>query len=153
ENVMLTQTGSGKPWMTVSSKAALPVTKPTFAGFTVDKKITPLEQKIKGRWSVGDTAQVELIITAKTPQTWVVVEDPLPISTSVLETSSATAIERKEELVRFYYDWFPGGTQTISYKIRFNQAGTYQLPASRVEAMYSPDIYSELPESSWVVVE
>lgn len=149
----LNQTGIGKPWMTVSSKAALPVTKTTFAGFTVDKKITPIEQKAKGRWSVGDTAQVELIVTAKTPQTWVVVEDPLPISASVLEASTATAIERKEELVRFYFDWFSGETQTISYKIRFNQAGTYQLPASRIEAMYSPDIYAELPESSWVVGE
>jgi uncharacterized protein YfaS (alpha-2-macroglobulin family) len=96
---------------------------------------------------------VELIVTAKTPQTWVVIEDPLPISASVLEASTATAIERKEELVRFYYDWFSGETQMISYKIRFNQAGTYQLPASRIEAMYSPDIYSELPESSWVVGE
>ncbi|MGE5084676.1 MAG: alpha-2-macroglobulin family protein, partial [Bacillota bacterium] len=151
--LILNQTGSGKPWMTVSSKAALAVTKPTFAGFTIDRKIIPLEQKTKGRWSVGDIAQVELTVTAKAPQAWVVVEDPLPISASVLEASSATATERKEELVRFYFDWLPGGTQTVSYKIRLNQAGTYQLPSSRIEAMYSPDIYGELPESSWVVAE
>ena len=101
----------------------------------------------------GDTAQVEIIIKAKTAQTWVVVEDPLPISATVLETSPATAVERKEDLVRFYYQWLSANTETISYKVRFNQAGTYQLPASRIEAMYSPDIYAELPESSWVVGE
>lgn len=146
------QKGEGKPWITVSAKVSTPVTKPLFAGFNVEKTVTPVEQKKKGVWSVGDVAKIQIKVKASTPQTWVVIEDPIPASSSLLQSSWATAVERKEELVRFYQAWF-NGEENLEYTIRFNQAGTYKLPASRVEAMYSPDIFAELPESQWVVQE
>ncbi|MBO9665697.1 MAG: hypothetical protein J7501_02660 [Bdellovibrio sp.] len=151
--VILNQEGTGKPWITVSSKASIPVTKPFFAGFSVEKKITALEQKSKGRWSVGDTVKIELTIKAQAPQTWVVVNDPIPAGASVLQSSWATAIERKEELMRFYLSWLPQEMQTLEYTLRFNQVGIYKVPATRVEAMYSPDLYAELPETTWTVSE
>lgn len=146
------QQGKGKPWISVSAKVSVPVTKPVFAGFSIEKIVTPLEQKRKGAWSVGDTAKIQLKIKAATPQTWVVIEDPIPAGSSVLQSSWATAVERKEELIRFYHEWFTGN-ETVEYTVRFNQAGTYRLPVSRVEAMYSPDLFAELPESSWTVKE
>lgn len=149
----LRQEGEGRPWITVSAKAALPVTKAVFAGFTAEKKIEPVEQKKKGRWSVGDIAKVIVRIKAKAPQTWVVLEDPIPTGASVLQPSFATSIERKTELIRFYFDWLSSDEQVIEYSLRFNQVGTYPLPATRVESMYSPDIFAELPESSLVVAE
>lgn len=145
------QQGAGRPWITVSIKAATPVTKPTFAGFSMEKTITPLEQKHKGRWSIGDTALIQLKVKGKAPQTWVVVEDPVPTGASIVQASYATSVERKSELIRFYHSWFPQEEQVMEYTLRFNQAGTYLLPASRVEAMYSPDLFAELPESSWSV--
>lgn len=146
------QQGVGKPWITVSAKAAVPVMKPTFAGFSVEKSISPVEQKKKGVWSVGDTAKIQLKVRPKSPQTWVVVEDPIPAGVSIIQSSWATSIERKDDLIRFYFSWF-SGDESIEYTLRFNQVGTYRLPASRIEAMYSPDIFAELPESSWVVSE
>lgn len=147
-----TQQGSGKPWITISTKISMPVTQPTFAGFKVEKNVTPIEQKKKGIWSVGDVAKIQLKVQPQAPQSWVVVEDPIPASASILQSSWSTAIEKKEHLIRYYFSWFVGD-ETIEYTLRFNQAGTYQLPASRVEAMYSPDLFAELPESSWQVVE
>ncbi len=149
----LNQEGVGKPWITVSLKGSIPLQKPVFAGFTVEKSIAPLEQKNKGRWSVGDTAKVTLKIRTPASQSWVVVEDPIPAGTTILQSSYATAIERKYELMRFYFDWFSSGDNEMTYTIRFNQAGTYRLPVTRVEAMYSPDVFAELPESSFKVEE
>lgn len=151
--LQMKQNGSGKPWITVSAKAAIPLTKANFAGFKMEKTITAVEQKKKGEWSVGDVAKVQLKVTAQAPQTWVVVEDPIPAGASVLQSSWATAIERKEELMRFYFSWFTPAEQNIEYTVRFNQAGRYVLPSPRVEAMYSPDLFAELPESSWTVKE
>lgn len=149
----LEQKGAGNPWITVSAKAAIPLSKPVFAGFDVEKSITAIEQKKKGVWSVGDTARVQLKIKAKAAQTWVVVEDPIPTGASVLQASYATSVERRPELIRFYHSWFPQEEQVIEYTVRFNQVGTYQLPITRVEAMYSPDLFAELPESVWKVQE
>ncbi|KHD89048.1 MAG: lipoprotein [Bdellovibrio sp. ArHS] len=146
------QKGEGKPWITVSAKVSTPVTKALFAGFNVEKTVIAVEQKKKGVWSVGDVAKIQLKVKASAPQTWVVIEDPIPASSSLLQSSWATAVERKEELVRFYQAWF-SGEETLEYTIRFNQPGTYKLPASRIEAMYSPDIFAELPESQWAVQE
>ncbi|WP_415061328.1 alpha-2-macroglobulin family protein [Bdellovibrio sp.] len=144
------QEGEGKPWITVSAKVSVPVTKPTFAGFSIEKTVTPVEQKKAGVWSVGDVAKVQLKIKTAAPQAWVAIEDPIPVGASVLQSSWSTAVERKEELIRFYYSWFRG-EEVVEYTIRFNQAGTYVLPVSRVEAMYSPDLFGELPESKWTV--
>lgn len=152
-DVKFNQEGAGKPWITVSMKGSIPVQKPVFSGFTIEKSIAPLEQKNKGRWTVGDTAKVTLKIKTPASQSWVVVDDPIPAGTTILQSSYATAIERKYELMRFYFDWFNSGDNEMTYTIRFNQAGTYKLPVTRVEAMYSPDVFAELPESSFKVEE
>lgn len=152
-DLRLMQEGSGNPYITVSAKAAIPTTKAVLAGFTLEKTITPVEQKKKGVWSVGDIAKVQIKVKAKADQTWVVLEDPIPAGASLLQNSWATAVERKEELIRFYFAWFDAEGQTLEYNVRFNQAGTFQLPVTRVEAMYSPDLYAELPESKWVIQE
>lgn len=151
KKIAMIQEGTGKPWITVSAKAAIPVVKPIFAGFSVEKTIAPVEQKEKGHWHVGDTAKVQLKVKGQSAQTWVVVEDPIPAGSTVVTATYATAVERKAELVRFYQDWFPQGEQIFEYTVRFNQAGTFKLPSSRIEAMYSPDTFAELPESTWQV--
>ncbi|QDK36338.1 alpha-2-macroglobulin [Bdellovibrio sp. NC01] len=147
------QIGTGKPWITASAKAAIPATKAVFAGFNVEKTVEAVEQKKKGQWSVGDTAKVTLKIKSPAVQSWVVIEDPIPAGSTILTSSYATAVERKSELIRFYQEWFEQGEQKLEYTVRFNQAGEYQLPVTRVEAMYSPDVFAELPEGQWQVAE
>jgi hypothetical protein len=36
--------------------------------------------------------------------------------------------------------------------MRLNQSGRFELPGSRVEAMYAPERYAELPSSTLVVL-
>ena len=53
--------------------------------------------------------------------------------------------ERSLQSYRAYYEYLPKGTWMVEYTIRLNQEGRFNLPPSRVEAMYSPDIFGEIP--------
>ena len=61
----VTQTGTGKPWATVLSRAAVPLRAPLASGYRVARTVTPVEQKTPGAWSRGDLARVRLEIEAR----------------------------------------------------------------------------------------
>ncbi|UOF00130.1 alpha-2-macroglobulin family protein [Bdellovibrio reynosensis] len=151
-NLVLAQKGPGAPWITVSMKAAVPISEKVFAGLQLEKTITAIEQKRPGSWSIGDVAQVKIKVKSATTHPWLVLEDPIPAGASVLTSSLASAVERMETGVRFYEEWF-SGEQVYEYTLRFNQSGMYQLPATHAEVMYSPDIFADLPETTWTVSE
>jgi alpha-2-macroglobulin len=35
------------------------------------------------------------------------------------------------------------GQWAVKYTVRFNNAGTFELPATRVEALYAPEMFGE----------
>jgi hypothetical protein len=39
----------------------------------------------------------------------------------------------------------PKGKLEVEYTLRLNQDGEFQLPPTRVEAMYAPESFGELP--------
>ncbi|HSR50105.1 MAG TPA: alpha-2-macroglobulin family protein [Acidobacteriota bacterium] len=161
--------GGRPPWVTFTSRAAVPLANADFAGFRLSKSITPVEVKEQGRYSRGDVLRVRLEIEAQSDRTWVVVEDPIPAGSVVLGgglgRDSAlltqgerdrgrawkTFEERSFRHYRAYYGYFPKGTVTLEYTLRLNQAGTFDLPPTRTEAMYSPEMYGELPNTPWTV--
>ncbi|MCM8731210.1 alpha-2-macroglobulin [Hephaestia sp. GCM10023244] len=57
----------------------------------------------------------------------------------------AAYIERRNDAWRAYFDWVPRGRFEVSYLVRLNGAGHFQLPPTHVEAMYSPEIHADLP--------
>ena len=59
--------------------------------------------------------------------------------------------ERAFDAFRAYYDYVPKGTFEIEYTIRLNQSGTFKLPATRVDALYEPEMFGELPNSPFEV--
>ena len=59
--------------------------------------------------------------------------------------------ERLFEAFKAYYAYVPKGTFTVEYRVRLNQAGLYQLPATRVEAMYASEMLGELPNHEFEV--
>jgi len=155
--------GGGKPWAFVTSRASLPLEKPLFAGYQVQRTVTPVEQKTKGQWSRGDTYRVKLEIDAQNDMTWVVVNDPVPAGASILGSglggdsaqlasgekatgwSRPAFEERAFDGYRAYYRYLPKGKVTLEYTVRLNNVGQFEMPASRVEAMYAPEIFGELP--------
>lgn len=160
--------GTGKPWVTVQSRAAIPLMEPFSSGYRMVKTMTPVTQKQPGRWSQGDVARIRLDIEAQADMTWVVVNDPIPGGASVMDGVGRERQlltqdevrkgwvwpafeERSFEAFRAYYAYVPKGTFTVEYTVRLNQAGTYQLPSTRAEAMYSPEMLGELPNREFEV--
>jgi uncharacterized protein YfaS (alpha-2-macroglobulin family) len=168
--LQLKHEGSGKPWATVQSRAAIPLKAPLSSGYTIRKTITPVDQAAKGAWSRGDVYRVRLELEAQSDMTWVVVDDPVPASASVLGTGlgSDSKIltqderqkggwvwpafqERTFDAFRSYFEYVPKGKWTVEYTVRLNNAGQFLLPPTRVEAMYSPEMFGELPNAPLAV--
>jgi uncharacterized protein YfaS (alpha-2-macroglobulin family) len=165
----LRQLGGGKPWATIQSLAAVPLTTPLSSGYRIVRTVTPVEQKVSGTWSRGDVYRVHLDIDAQSDMSWVVVDDPIPAGASVLgsglgrDAQIATAGERRtgwtwpafEERThvgyRAYYEWVPKGRFTVEYTVRLNNEGRFSLPPTRVEAMYSPEMFGEVPNAGATV--
>ena len=53
--------------------------------------------------------------------------------------------------VRAYYPYVRKGSWVYEYTIRLNQSGRFELPATRVEALYAPEAFGELPNAPFEV--
>ena len=113
-----------------------------------------------------EPARVRLEIEAQSDMGWVVVTDPVPAGASLLgsglgrDSAILTAGERREGWVapayeerrfdafRAYYSYVPKGTFVVEYTVRLNNSGSFVLPATRVEAMYAPEMFGELPNAT-----
>ena len=160
------QEGTGKPWLTVQSLAAIPLKAPLRAGYSIVRTVTAVEQKDKSRWSRGDVMKVRLEIDAQSDMTWVVVSDPVPGGATLLgsglgrDSQIATRGEKREgnawpafeergfEAFRSYYEVLPRGKHVVEYTVRLNNPGRFALPPTRVEAMYAPETFGESPNAS-----
>lgn len=55
--------------------------------------------------------------------------------------------------MRGYYEYLPKGTVKLQYTVRLNNAGRFPVPPTRVEALYAPEVYGELPNTAVQVVQ
>ena len=62
-------------------------------------------------------------------------------------------VERTFSAYRAYYSYVPRGKLFIDYTLRLNNAGEFVLPATRVEAMYAPEVFGEVPNGKVVVAD
>jgi len=168
-NLELAHAGAGKPWVAVRTLAALPLKAPVSSGYTIAKTITAVEQKTRGAWSRGDVYRVKLELEAQSDMTWVVVDDPVPASATVLGSGLGrdsalldqgnrqagwawlAFTERSFEGYRAFYQFVPKGKWSVEYTVRLNNPGTFHLPPTRVEAMYSPEMFGAAPNAPVVV--
>ncbi len=167
--VRVNHEGSGRPWLTLSSLAAIPLKAPVTAGYRITKTLNPVEQKVKGAYTRGDLWRVKVEVEAQADYTWVVVNDPVPAGSTILgsglqrDAQSATQGEQRSgnaslafeersfEAFRAYYEFAPKGKFTIEYTMRLNQDGEFLLPPTRVEAMYAPEQFGMQPNAVMVV--
>ncbi len=173
QNLSVQQKGTGKPWLTVQSLAAVPLTAPLSAGYQITKTITPVEQANKslpaGQYTRGDVLRVTLEINASTDMTWVAVTDPVPGGATILGSGLGrdstiatqgtttkgvwrTFEERSFESYRAYYAYVPQGRFSVEYNFRVNNSGEFSLPSTRVEALYAPEIFGMAPNGKLTVV-
>jgi uncharacterized protein YfaS (alpha-2-macroglobulin family) len=169
DRLSVRQDGTGKPWVTISSIAAIPLRTPLSSGYRITRNIVPVQQATAGRWSRGDVARIRLEVDAQSDMTWVVVSDPIPAGSTVLgrglggDSTLQTQDEKRRGVVwpafeertfegfRAYYRYVPKGSFVVEYTVRLNNPGTFELPTTRVEAMYAPEMFGETPNATWVV--
>jgi hypothetical protein len=169
--VTLRHEGGGAPWAQVAVLSAERITTPMQSGMHVQKTVEAVQRKHRSRWTAGDVVRVRLTLHSQADLTWVVVRDPVPSGATILGrglaresglVQSAEArphgawlahIERAAESFRAYYRWVPRGNWVVEYTMRINSPGQFQLPATRVEAMYAPEIFGESPNGGWSVGE
>lgn len=162
--------GGGKPWAAVQVLAAVPAGEAWAYGYRVSRRVTPVQEKAAGKASRGDLWRVTLDVEADQDMTWVVVSDPIPAGARILgdgdgrdsriagldedrrgRTLWPTFVERTFGFFRAYYEVVPKGHFRIDYTVRLNNAGEFSLPPTRVEAMYAPDVFGEVPNGKVVV--
>jgi uncharacterized protein YfaS (alpha-2-macroglobulin family) len=166
----VTQQGTGKPWLTVQSVAAVQLKQPFSSGYTVKRTVTPVEQADKSRYTRGDVLRVTLEVQGKADMTWVAITDPVPTGATILggglgrDSEIASAGEKQEgagwlayeersfEAYRAYYQYLPAGKTKLEYTVRLNNAGEFALPPTRVEALYAPEMFGEAPNARIQVV-
>jgi uncharacterized protein YfaS (alpha-2-macroglobulin family) len=163
----VTHQGSGKPWLTLQSVAAVELKAPFNAGYQIKKTITPVEQANKnlpaGSYTRGDVLRITLEVNASADMAWAVITDPVPAGATILgsglgrDSEIATQGEQRDgegwlaftersfESYRSYYQYLPKGVVKMEYTLRLNNAGEFSLPPSRVEAMYAPEMFGETP--------
>ncbi|MGH7785248.1 MAG: alpha-2-macroglobulin family protein [Candidatus Binatia bacterium] len=160
----IAQQGTGTPWVTISSRAAIPLTAPLSSGYRITKTITPLEPQANDHSSRGDRLRVRLEVEAQADMTWVVVDDPIPTGSGHLGTGMKTDaqigteatdegaapdfVERRFDAYRAYFQFMPKGRTVLEYVIRLNQSGRFELPPTRVEALYAPEMFGESPNAA-----
>ena len=167
--VTLKQDGTGAPWVTLQSLAAIPLKEPLSSGYRITRTITPVQQQAKDVWKRGDVARVRLEVEAQSDMAWVVVDDPLPAGSTALgrglggDSAIATQGEQKQGTVwpafeertftayRAYFRYVPKGRFVTEYTVRLNNPGEFGMPATRVEAMYAPEMFGEVPNAAWSV--
>ncbi|MGJ7610487.1 MULTISPECIES: alpha-2-macroglobulin family protein [unclassified Variovorax] len=165
DTLLVTQQGTGKPWLTLQSIAAVQLKAPFAAGYALKKTITPVEQATPGKYTRGDVLRVSIEVNASADMTWVVISDPIPGGATILggglgrDSQIATQGEKKSgagmpafeersfEAFRSYYEYLPKGVVKMEYTVRLNNVGDFALPPSRVEAMYAPEMFGETPNA------
>jgi hypothetical protein len=166
EDISIIHQGTGKPWVSIQSLAAIPLKEPFSSGYKIRKTIIPVEQKDPKQWSRGDILRIRLEMEAQADQTWVVVSDPVPAGATLLGRGLGRDSqlltkgeeqkgwvwpayeERSFEAFRAYYEYVPKGEWTVEYTLRLNQSGLFQLPATRAEALYFPEMFGEVPNKA-----
>ena len=185
--------GEGRPWAQVNVLAAVPRVEAIAAGYRVAKTFTLLEAGQSGHatgpsgsiteapkvnpvassaalsFKRGDLVRVKLTVTAGTPMTWVVLDDPVPAGAVVqdrgLGRDSAIATQGTQSAsrvwpsyqeigysgVKSYFHYVPKGEFSIEYTLRLNTRGEFLLPATRAEAMYAPEVFGETPSPKLLV--
>ncbi|MDO4592902.1 MAG: hypothetical protein Q4B46_08895, partial [Comamonadaceae bacterium] len=162
--------GTGRPWVAVQSIASVPRTQAFNAGYAIHKRTAAVQGTSAQGWQRGDLVRVRLEVTASADMTWVVLSDPIPAGATILGSGLGrdsevgqqgegsdrqgtwpAFVERGQDGYRVYWEHLPQGTAVVEYTLRLNNAGDFVLPPTRVEALYAPEMFGEMPNTRWKV--
>ena len=148
--------------------------EPRDEGIVVFKTFETLDgRRIEDSFRVGDLLVVNLKIVVPGARHFVVVDDPLPAGFAAVNLSFETESKelakelekRKDEFwwrgfrhmemyndkVLLFADYLAPGIHTHTYLVRVLAPGIYSLPATRVEEMYTPEVFGRSSEKEIII--
>lgn len=165
----LTRDGRGRLYYTIRMNYyPLGESRAKEEGFSVTKRIEPVESSLSedGAFAAGSIARVTLTITTNQERNFVVVDDPVPAGFEIINTSFLTAGRNLEERdpnekdewwwynpfrhrelyddrALYFADYLPANVYTLSYLVRATSYGTFNMPSTRIEGMYEPEVFGQ----------
>jgi hypothetical protein len=137
-------------------------------GIFVSKSIETLDHvPLAQHFKAGTIAKVTLTIASNQDRNYVVVDDPLPAGFETVNLSFQTTAknlnssgepqhedrmqfdysfdhtEMHDDRVLLFEDYLPAGVHTFSYLVRVTSFGEFQMPSTRAEAMYEPEVFGQ----------
>jgi uncharacterized protein YfaS (alpha-2-macroglobulin family) len=148
--------------------------EPRDEGMLVFKSFQTLDGKgIEDSFQLGDLIVVNLKVVIPQVRHFVVVDDPLPagfvpvnLSFETESTELARELEKRrkqpwwqgfrhvemyKEKILLFADYLAPGIHIYTYLVRVTTPGTYSLPSTRVEEMYTPEVFGRSAEKEIVV--
>jgi uncharacterized protein YfaS (alpha-2-macroglobulin family) len=83
----------------------------------------------------GDTVKIKLSITNRNPRYYLMISDFLPAGFTI--TDNSTNAEVKDGQINFFKKYLAPGNYTIEYSARATASGEFNVPAPRVDLIYS----------------
>ncbi len=154
--------------------------EPRDEGISIMKRIESPDGKPLAAVKAGSLAVVTLDVVVPQETLFVAVDDPLPAGfeavNATLLTESAEQqrtldeaaqregvpqrswegfnhIEMHDNRVRLFADSLTAGAHTHRYLIRALTPGTFQVPGSKAEQMYAPEVFGRTPETIVKIVK
>jgi uncharacterized protein YfaS (alpha-2-macroglobulin family) len=163
--VAIEHLGKGEPWSRAQLRAAVPLTGTQNNGIALTKSFKPVQQKTRGKWSVGDVLQVTVTANNSADLGWLAIDDPVPTGATVLGGLSKLGevseppktwqgyryIERTFTNVRSSFEYARKGQHSFTYEIRLTTPGRFALPPTHAEAMYAPEVNGQLGNDVFVI--
>lgn len=145
-------TGQGRPWVSVTAKAAVPVKGNKSQGFKVTKTMKNVSRQ-DGTFAPGDMIQVEVKIESATSMSNVAMLDPIPAGANILSEGWGpySMAQKSYEGYKVYFEYLSEGETTITYQYQLNNPGVFQIPPTRVEALYEPSLFGAAENKTMTV--
>ena len=142
-------------------------------GFSVVKTVEPLTGTAADTLAPGSLMKVTITVASSQYRHFVVVDDPVPAGCEIVNTSFQTTasdldehegehndewyerafhhVERYDDHVLLFADYFTAGPHSYTYLIQVTRSGSYQMPATRAEGMYEPEVFGQTASKIVVV--
>lgn len=147
--------GKGSPWADIRYFAYPDPAKSQFQGITLSQSLAKFEGS--GEYRPQDRIKLAIKIDLKSDLSMPGLRVPLPAGSTILNAESQNLDmifqERFEHEWRGYFYYLRKGSYTLELTVRLNQPGDFEVPGSRMEALYSPEIFGELPYWQLKVLE
>lgn len=143
--------GQGLPWVGVQALAAVPLNAPLAQGVSVEKTLRNLNRE--NGYQAGDVIEVELTLNAAARLSHLALRDPIPAGSNILSEAYGdySSGQKRYSGYWLYFSSIPAGVSKVKYQFQLNNPGTFKMAPTRVEGIYMPSVFAEIPNTALTV--